>query len=116
MRHLAKYWCYSWGEITGGIICVCVPVMPRAFAELESKLSSFIVARRSFRAERSGEFEVNVLTTSGAKKNPSLDDLPCNYLELKGHCDGKIDRAVFQSLEGDRNHSEPELKVTQSIV
>lgn len=73
----------SVAEISVGIVCGCLPVLPRAFAMCKSKISSRLISYRSSRAKGSQSFRVKMLRAFGLKKSSVSGDTTDEYYQLR---------------------------------
>ena len=83
LQYLDAYICNSVVEISVGIMCGCLPALPRAFALCRSKISSHLMTYRNSRAKGSQSFRVKMLRAFGLKKSSASGDTTNNYYQLR---------------------------------
>ncbi|CAD6594446.1 MAG: hypothetical protein ASARMPRED_000209 [Alectoria sarmentosa] len=104
------------GEITSGIICGCLPTLPRAFIDIKSKISDAVSSYRGSEADDSGESQLKKLRALGVKRPSASIPHSDDYLELTTQNGGRNNRQTFPMSKQSAEHSESESKLAYSIV
>ncbi|KAK0508429.1 hypothetical protein JMJ35_009513 [Cladonia borealis] len=70
-------------EISVGIVCGCLPALPRAFALCKSTISSRVISYRSFIAGGSQSSRAKMLRVFGLRKSSAPGDTIDDYYQLR---------------------------------
>ncbi|CAD6574099.1 MAG: hypothetical protein ASARMPREDX12_006380 [Alectoria sarmentosa] len=104
------------GEITSGIVCGCLPTLPRAFIDIKSKISDAVSSYRGSEADDSGGSQLKKLRALGVKRPSASISHSDDCLELTTHNGGRKNRQTFPMSKQSAEHSECESKLAYSIV
>ncbi|CAF9925595.1 MAG: hypothetical protein ALECFALPRED_003175 [Alectoria fallacina] len=104
------------GEITSGIICGCLPTLPRAFIDIRSKISDAVSSYRGSEVGDSGGSQLKKLRALGVKRPSASIPHSDGYLELTNQNGGRNNRQTFPMSKRSAEHSESESKLTYTIV
>ena len=98
--NLDTYVRYSLIEMSVGIVCGCLPALPRAIALCKSNISSRLISYRSSVAEGSQSSRIKMLRVFGLKKSSAPGNTTDDYYQLReaGGDDTKVSAEISESI------------------